>query len=160
MKFNEIGMGESDVLVYRSDATSIDPKPNRERHDPRIAKGMVEDHIGALRSINRMLPATAGIMSALAELEDQYGRMFGQRLNELDVPPSQHAQSAAIELRRILRDLVAKPHPDISYGAIDRIMRGICDDHGCSTKVLHDVFVDCFDKTPDQWAKDHLPSGA
>lgn len=156
MKFNESNVEEADMLPYDSSKQSLDPSPRREPRDPRITKGMVEDHIAALRSINRSLPASPSVISALAKLEDEYAKLFGQRLNELSVPASQHAHSGALELRKQLKSLASDPDPDISHGGIDTIMRRICDSHGCSPRMLHKVFVDCFDKTPDRWVRDHL----
>jgi len=155
MRINDIKIGEADILITRSATPSIDPGPQREPVNVQVIKSMVEDHINALRTINKQLLASAEIVSALGQLEDQYGQLFGRKLNELLSSPSKQVNAAALELRKRLRALAVGSNPDLSYSKIDGIMHDICGEYKCEPKSLHDLFIERFNKTPDQWAKDY-----
>ena len=156
MRPNDLGIDEADILTSVSDRRSIDPDPGRTMGmDPRILRDMVSDHIRSLRNINRSLPRSPGLDDALSKLEDEYYRLFGQRLTELLSSPDSQVKAAVLELRRKLQGLVKSDGPDLSYRNINRIMQSICDEFLCAPRSLHDQFVATFYKTPDEWAREH-----
>lgn len=155
MRTDEFGIEELDTLISRNDRRSVDPEPQRTMGmDPRIVRELVSDHIRSLRNINRSLPDSPDLDRAIAALEDEYYKAFGQRLTELLTAPAAQVRAAVLELRRQLTALLKEPSPDLSYRKIDNIMKGICDQHKCSTKSLHDLFVETLGMTPDDWVAD------
>lgn len=155
MRTDEIILDELDILINKPGKPSLDPQPTRTLGmDPRIIKDMVADHLSALKNINKGLPSSGSLEAALLKLEDEYMRMFGQRLTELLNAPESQVKAAVLELRRSLNNLASDSDADIGYDSIDQLMTRICDDHGCAPNKLHDQFVSTFKQTPDQYAKD------
>lgn len=60
-------------------------------------------------------------------------------------------ESPQSELADQLPDL-----PKHDYDTIDKLMTAISDKHGITGKKLHDLFVDQYDETPDDWIKHQL----
>ena len=83
MKFNDLGLDELEILGPPSLRPSIDPEPDRIQVNLKLMKSMVDDNISQLKSINRNLHASSDIIASLAQLEDLYNRLFGQKLIEL-----------------------------------------------------------------------------
>lgn len=155
MRTDDIILDELDILINKPGKPSLDPTPNRTLGmDPRIVKDMVADHLSALKNINRGLPPSGSLEAALLKLEDEYMRMFGQRLTELLGAPESQVKAAVLELRRCLNSMARDSESDLGYDEIDDLMRRICDDHRCAPSKLHDQFVATFKQTPDQYASD------
>lgn len=60
-------------------------------------------------------------------------------------------ESPAIELAKKLPSLAKH-----DYDTIDKLMRGIAKKHKITGRVLHDLFIKKYKKTPDRWIKDKL----
>ena len=155
MRTDEFSLSELDILVNKPSKTSIDPGPSRAMGmDPRIAKDLVSDHISALKNINRGLPRSGSLEAAILKLEDEYMRLFGQRLTELLNAPGSQVKAAVLELRRRLNVAAKDDAADLSYDGIDSMMHDICEEYGCAPNQLHDLFLETFDQTPDDYAHD------
>lgn len=155
MRTDDIILDELDILINKPGKPSLDPRPTRTLGmDPRVVKDMVADHLSALKNINKGLPPSGSLEAALLKLEDEYMRMFGQRLTELLSAPESQVKAAVLELRRRLNELASKDDPDLSYDNIDVIMRGICEEFKCASSSLHDLFVSTFNQTPDDFAEE------
>lgn len=155
MRTEDIILDEIDILINKPGKPSVDPLPNRSMGmDPRIVKDMVSDHLSALKNLNKGLPSSGSLEAALLKLEDEYMRMFGQRLTELLNAPESQVKAAVLELRRCLNSMAMSSDSDLGYDEIDELMHRICDDHGCAPSKLHDQFVTTFRQTPDRYASD------
>jgi hypothetical protein len=155
MRTEDFSLSELDVLINKPSKTSIDPGPSRTiGMDPRIVKDLVSDHIRALRNINKGLPRSESLDAAMAKLEEEYMRMFGQRLTELLNAPASRTNAAVLELRRRLKTAAVNDEADLSYDGIDAMMHDISEEYGCAPNSLHDLFVETFNQTPDDYAHD------
>jgi hypothetical protein len=151
----QIGVSEGNMLIDISDRKSLDPAAARQpRMDHRVIKGVIEDHLQALRSINADLGAGSTLDAALDGLQAAYDSVLGQKLSELMTGKS--IRLAVSELHKRLHKLVRQASPDLSYANIDSMMRNICTKHACSPHSLHDFFMERFSMTPDDWAKTQL----
>jgi hypothetical protein len=65
-------------------------------------------------------------------------------------------RKATNELADKLDALSKQADPDISHDSIDRMMRGICDHHGCKASELHDDFIAAKGMTPDQYVRERI----
>lgn len=149
MRNRDIKLGELDVLISKPDKSDLDVSvPRTMGMDPRLIRDLVSDHIAALAKINSGLPNSDRIDGILSTLRHEYNALFDRRLIELLSSPASQVKAAVLELRRRL--LKAE---DISYDAIDSLMRDICDEYQCSPKSLHDLFVQTFQMTPDDWVR-------
>ncbi len=154
MRTRDFNLSEIDILTSKSVMRSLDPEPNMDRSmHPSVIKDLVYDHVRALKHMNKYLPRSADLDGALSNLQDQYDKLLGRRLNELS---SVETSPAVLELRRSLKKLAAEDDPDLSYRNIDIIMRGICKQQDCDPADLHDAFVSTFDCTPDEWIRELL----
>jgi hypothetical protein len=65
-------------------------------------------------------------------------------------------RAATGKLASKLDDLSKQADPDVSYDNIDRMMRAICDHHGCKETELHDDFIAAKGMTPDQYVRERI----
>jgi hypothetical protein len=138
-------------LTITPQRDSIESMPKRALGmDPRVLRDIVSDHLSALHNINKSLPQCAELDAALRSIEMHYDKVFGERLTELLTAPSAQMKVAVLELRRQLKTMLANNEP-ANYDNIDEIMTNICEQHDCTPTMLHDVFVDTFNMTPDEW---------
>lgn len=146
-------LDEIDVLINKPDRSSIDPIPQRTIGiNPKILKDLVLDHINALKRINHGLPSSENLNSLITNLENEYSKIFGQRLTELLNAPDSQVKSAVLELRRKLNNIAKDTGANLSYDNIDSIMTDICKEFNCAPNKLHDEFIKTFDQTPDEYA--------
>ncbi len=158
----EFRISEADLIADVNDIKSLDPQPSRTVGiNPLVIKDMISDHLRSLRMINRSFDNAAQIDTALSALENEYYKIFGQRLIEIKTQISKQDKVAVLELRRALAELAKEADPDLSYRGIDTIMKRISKDAGVTPESLHDAFVEIVGSTPDEYATDkHNKKGA
>mgnify|MGYP007090086460 CR=1 FL=1 len=151
----EFRVNEADLLTDISNTQSLDPQPSRTVGiNPLVIKDMIGDHLRSLRMINRSFDNAAQLDTALAALENEYYKIFGQRLIELKTQISKQDKAAVLELRRALNSLAKEPDPDLSYRGIDSVMKRISKLNGTTPESLHDAFVEIVGSTPDKYAEE------
>lgn len=153
---------EADLIVDVSTTKSLDPQPSRTVGiNPLVIKDMVGDHLRSLRMINKSFDNAQQLDTALAALENEYYKIFGQRLIELKTQISKQDKVAVLELRRSLSELAREADPDLSYRGIDSVMKRISKDNGTTPESLHDAFIEIVGSTPDEYAAEqHNKRGA
>ena len=153
---------EADIIADVSNSQSLDPRPSRTVGiNPLVIKDMIGDHLRSLRMINKSFDNAVQLDTALAALENEYYKLFGQRLIELKTQISKQDKVAVLELRRSLSELAREADPDLSYRNIDQMMKRISAQNNTTPESLHDAFVEIVGSTPDNYAADrHNNTGA
>ena len=153
MHSKDFKIHEAGILATQPTPNSLDPTPQQVMGiNPAVLKDLITDHLRHLRLINRSLPNSQGLDAALAALETEYYKIFGQRLIELKTAVSKQDKVAVLELRRIITALAKETDPDLSYRNIDLIMKKLSKQHSVTPESLHDAFVDIVGSTPDELA--------